>query len=87
MPNYVVIGPGWGSEYLQPRGPTGRIAYHGQSLGQANRAYRHERAVVRQMRREPGFRDAADTWQLLEWDPQAWGGAGGWVPVKEGVAR
>lgn len=77
-PEYVVIGPGWGSEYLQPVGPSGRIAYRGYDLDRARRVLERRHREVASLRRRPGMRDVADTWALLVWSDEA----RGWVGVE-----
>lgn len=76
-PEYVVLGPGWGAEYLPPVGPTGRIAYRGYDLDRARRELARCHREVEQLRRQPGMQNVSDTYRLMVWSD----GARGWVVV------
>ncbi len=79
---YVVIGPGWSNEYLQPTGPSGDIAYRGHSLTEARRELARCRASVRRVRRQPGNQDASDTYHIRVQEED-----GRWVPLEGAVPR
>ena len=71
---YVVIGPGWGAEYLQPSGPTGRIAYRGPDRARALRTEERCHREIERLRRQPGMRDILDTYCTLTWAGTCWVG-------------